>query len=261
MNKYFKYYSDFHKNVDYFEFYLNEIKNSVVLKEKIENKKGIYTISFAPTDTTLSNWNYLTLINKSDIQIVGTEQNWDTKMRVTAAKWGDEDEEFEMSEEFKDYVAHDLDYDFGSLIAEISVKLMPPLYIGYSENCKDRLSDHFESISQLASLRNSTFDDWINHDFAYRKISLEEQDSDDGENENTWSPDSSIVNFARNLTSYLSKVVQIKALTDPTMLKPSENDFYVRLFIFKEQNISKEKILMMEKSLINLLNPISNKQK
>lgn len=256
--KSFKYYSDFHKNIDYYEFYLNEIKDNEFLKNDLKEKKGIYTISFAPTERTFSNWNYLTLINKSDIQVIGTEQNWNTKMRVTASKWEDGIEEFELSDDFKNYVA-DRDYDFESLIAEISVKLMPPLYIGYSENCKVRISDHAESIRQLASMRDETFEDWINYQFKFRKneeISDPEEDVDE-----SWSPETSIINFASNLSHYLSQVSKIKDLNDPSGLKPSETDFYIRLFVFKEQNISKKEIKMMEKSLINLINPISNKQK
>jgi len=258
MNKSFQYYSDFHKNINYYEFYLNEINDNEHLKSDLNQKKGIYSISFAPTAKTFSNWNYLTLINNSDMQIIGTEQNWNTQMRVIASKWEDGKEEFELSDDFKEYVPNQ-DYDFASLLAEISVKLMPPLYIGYSENCKERVSDHAESIRQLASMRDESFEDWMTHQFKFKK-NYDMADSS-GDTDVSWSPEISILNFAKNLSQYLTQVSKIKDLADPSSLKPSENDFYIRLFIFKEQNILKSEIKMMEKSLINMMNPLTNKQK
>lgn len=258
LNKSFKYYSDFHKNIDYYEFYLNEFQNSEYLKNSLKEKKGIYAISFAPTDKTFSNWNYITLINNTDLEIVGTERNWNTQMHVTASKREGSNEEFELSEDFNNLVSGG-EYDFASLFAEISVKLMPPLYIGYSENCKDRISDHAESIRQLAAMRDETFEDWLNYQFTFKK--KDEIDESDEGIEDSWSPEASVVNFAKNLSQYLSQVSKIKKLRDPAGLKPSETDFYMRLFVFKEQSLSKNEIKMMEKSLINLINPISNIQK
>lgn len=145
-----------------------------ILRKLLNNQKGIYCICASPGTTIINNLKLFLPGVENNMKILGKDKRTREDVEVVYNNVSINSRRFNTDDLNQDSTCRNHKLSKFSILSDLIKEIMPPIYIGETDNLYERLSRHFNSINKLSRL---TLDEWtvalgLDESFSWTESSL-----------------------------------------------------------------------------------------